>query len=266
LIKRYGAVPTFDSNEARLGQVFLNLIVNAVQAIPEGNYERNQVSVETSFDPETKRVLVAISDTGSGIAPELQKRLFTPFVTTKPAGVGTGLGLSICHRIVTSLGGSIEFESEVGRGTTFRVYLPVTARAVSSVPPKLVANDVPARSAQILLIDDDEMVAHVVRRALMPEHSVLIVNSAEAALGLFRRGDRFDVVMCDLMMPQVTGMELFRALQVLDPHQAKRVVFMTGGAFTPSARAFLDSVPNGRLEKPFEIAALRRLVNQQLIG
>ena len=111
----------------------------------------------------------------------------------------------------------------------------------------------------------DEMVSHVVRRALMPEHSVQIVNSAEAALKLFRRGDRFDVVLCDLMMPQITGMELFRMLQALDPNQAARVVFMTGGAFTPSARVFLDSVPNGRLEKPFEIAALRALVNQLLL-
>lgn len=265
LIKRYGNVPAIESNEARLGQVFLNLIVNAVQAIPEGDYERNQVTVETSYDPATQRALVAISDTGSGIPPEIQKRLFTPFVTTKPAGVGTGLGLSICQRIVTSLGGSIEFESEVGRGTTFRVYLPATERAVSSVPPKLSGEVAPARSARILLIDDDEMVAHVVRRALVPEHSVLIVNSAEAALKLFRRGDRFDVVLCDLMMPQVTGMELFQNLQALDPHQAARVVFMSGGAFTPSARAFLDRVPNGRLEKPFDIAVLRQLVRRLIV-
>ena len=265
LIKHYADVPAVDSNEARLGQVFLNLIVNAVQAIPEGNYEKNQVSVETRYDAQARRTVVIISDTGSGMTPEIKARVFTPFVTTKPAGVGTGLGLSICHRIVTSLGGSIEFDSELGKGTIFRVFLPVAERTSSPAAGKSLRAGPAVRSARMLLIDDDEMVSHVVRRALMPEHSVQIVNSAEAALKLFRRGDRFDVVLCDLMMPQITGMELFRMLQALDPNQAARVVFMTGGAFTPSARVFLDSVPNGRLEKPFEIAALRALVNQLLL-
>jgi signal transduction histidine kinase len=264
LIKRYGAVPPVRSNESRLGQVFLNLIVNAVQAIPEGNHERNEVCVETRFDALTRRVIVAISDTGSGIPPEIQARLFTPFVTTKPPGVGTGLGLSICHRIVTALDGSIDFVSELGRGTTFRVSLPAAEAPSAHTPAVTPAIDAPVRRGAILLVDDDDKVAHVVRRALSPEHTVNMLHSAETALALFRRGMRFDLVLCDLMMPQMTGIDLYHALKALDPEQASRVVFMTGGAFTPGARNFLDSVSNQRLEKPFEISALRALVNQRI--
>ena len=264
LRKSYGGVPPVHSNEARLGQVFLNLIVNAVQAIAEGDRERNEVCVTTSVEAATQRVIISISDTGSGMPPEIEARVFSPFVTTKPPGVGTGLGLSICHRIVTSLGGSIDFATELGRGTTFRVSLPMATSAMLSAPDASWPPGLHVRRGHILLIDDDDMVAQVVRRALLREHAVTTLSSAAAALELFRRGERFDVVLCDLMMPQMSGIDLHRELQALDEAQAARVVFMTGGAFTPRARSFLDSVPNGRIEKPFEISALRALVNRQL--
>src|SRR6185503_2144128 len=114
VVKSYGKVPRVDANEGRLGQVFLNLIVNAVQAIPEGNYERHEIRVSTKM--EQGMVMISVGDTGAGIPPEVQRRLFTPFFTTKPAGVGTGLGLAISHRIITSLGGSISLDTEVGKG------------------------------------------------------------------------------------------------------------------------------------------------------
>jgi signal transduction histidine kinase len=107
--------------------VFLNLVVNAAQAIPEGDHERNEVRIETKVDIDNRRVVVAITDTGAGISKDVQHRLFTPFFTTKPVGVGTGLGLSICHRLVTAMNGTIDFSSELGRGTTFRVSLPMAS-------------------------------------------------------------------------------------------------------------------------------------------
>ncbi len=122
LVKDFEAVPAVEGNESRLGQVFLNLIVNAAQAIPEGRAESNQIRVRLA-QAQSGQVEVAITDTGPGIPPEVLQRLFTPFFTTKPPGVGTGLGLSICHKIITSIGGSIEVDTEVGRGTTFRVLL-----------------------------------------------------------------------------------------------------------------------------------------------
>lgn len=270
LVKSYARVPAVDSNESRLGQVFLNLIVNAVQAFPEGKYEEHELRVETRYDEFTRRVIVSISDTGSGIPAEIQSRLFKPFVTTKPPGVGTGLGLSICHRIVNALGGSIDFTSAVGRGTTFRVSLPSVAESSAEAAGadygrrSVDAGD-PARftkRARVLVMDDDDSVTQVVRRGLAPDHDVESVSSVAEAMKLFRAGERYDVVLCDLVLSRVTGMELYRTLSALDSRQAERMIFMTGGALAPRAQAFLDNVPNPHLEKPFELEQLRALIQQ----
>ena len=261
LTKTYGKVPPVNATESRLGQVLLNLIVNAAQAIPEGNYQRNEIHVDTRVAPDGGHVVVSISDTGSGIPPDVQLRLFTPFVTTKPVGVGTGLGLSICHRIVTSLGGKIGFTSEVGKGTTFRLTLPVANLDVAAESAVSNRVDPAGRRARVLVIDDDVAIAGAIKRLLSSDHEVSTVQGAKMAMDLFSAGNRFDVVLCDLMMPQVTGMDLHAWLLGLDRQQASRMVFITGGAFTPTARAFLDGVTNQRVEKPFEVQGLRALVN-----
>ncbi len=123
LVKAYGATPGVRGNEGKLFQVFLNLVINAAQAIPEGQREANEIRLVTRVDA-AGRVVVEVCDTGCGIKPEHQARIFEPFFTTKPMGVGTGLGLSICHTIVRALGGDITLESTPGQGTTFRVLLP----------------------------------------------------------------------------------------------------------------------------------------------
>ena len=128
LVKEYGEAPPVLGNESRLGQLFLNLLVNAAQAIPHGNLQGNEIRLGLSH--QLGEVVVAVSDTGEGIPKENLERLFDPFFTTKPVGVGTGLGLSICHGIITSLGGRITVESELGRGTTFRVFLPTAPKGV----------------------------------------------------------------------------------------------------------------------------------------
>ncbi|HKP57712.1 MAG TPA: response regulator [Polyangiales bacterium] len=267
LVKRYGHVPRVDSNESRLGQVFLNLIVNAVHAIPEGDYEHQELRIETQFDTFTRRVNVSVSDTGTGIPPEIQARIFKPFVTTKPVGVGTGLGLSICHRILTALGASIDFTSAVGRGTTFRVSLPTASELGGTVAyGEEAPSDSGVRlSGRVLLVDDDEPLTQVVSRGLAPDHDVQVVHSVGDALRLFQAGQRYDVILCDLMLPRATGMDLYRDLYKLDRRQAGKVVFMTGAAVLPKARAFLDRVENQRLEKPFELTRLRALVHDKLV-
>jgi PAS domain S-box-containing protein len=262
LVKKFTKVPDVDANESRLGQVFLNLIINAAHAIPEGKYESNRIEVSTSLDESGRYVCVGIRDTGSGIPPEVRPRLFTPFFTTKPVGVGTGLGLAISHKIVTQFGGTITFDTEVGKGTEFRVRMPV-AGATELVKPRTTTNKIVAvRRGNILVIDDEEPLAQAIRRFLSNEHEVTAVFSAGAALDLIRRGERYDVIFCDLMMPQITGMELHAELLRSQPEQAANVVFLTGGAFTAAAREFLDEVPNRRLEKPFDLKELRRLVNE----
>jgi PAS domain S-box-containing protein len=258
----YGRVPPVQANASRLGQVFLNLIINAAQAIPEGDQARNEVRVATSVDAQGKRVVITVSDTGSGIPLAVQRRLFTPFVTTKPVGVGTGLGLSICHRIITALDGTIDFSSELGKGTTFQLSFPIAAvEAPVATPPPATAPSV-WRRGKILVVDDEVMIAQVIRRVLSRHHDVSVADSAQKAMALFTAGERFDVVLCDLMMPQITGMDLHGFLVDLDRKQADRVVFMTGGAFTPTARTFVDQIPNHIIEKPFEVQALLALVNR----
>lgn len=135
LVKAYGDVPPIEANEARLGQVLLNLVLNAAQSIPEGEVDRNTIRIATRPSSTPGFVELEVSDTGSGMPPEVREKLFQPFFTTKPVGVGTGLGLSICSRIVTSYGGRIEVESEVGRGSTFRVLLPVAKGTAAATEP-----------------------------------------------------------------------------------------------------------------------------------
>ena len=262
VVKHYTKVPNVDAHESRLGQVFLNLIINAAHAIPAGNYDTNEIRISTSLDPHG-RVVVDIADTGTGIPVEVRPRLFTPFFSTKPIGVGTGLGLAISHRIITQFGGTITFDTEVGKGTTFHITLKVAGGMPVAVPTqKIWTRAAAARRGNVLVIDDEESLAQALRRFLSVEHNVTAVYRARDALDLLELGTRYDVILCDLMMPQITGMELYSEIVRIDPAQARRIVFLTGGAFTPSAREFLVSTINRRIEKPFDLKEVRRLVNE----
>ncbi len=260
LTKSYGTIPLAAANESRLGQVFLNLIINAVHSLPSGNYDANRITISTSVDRQGG-VVIGIADTGSGIAPEVRPRLFTPFFSTKPVGLGTGLGLAISHKIVTSFGGTIAYDTVVGQGTEFRVTLPAAAHETSVRGSTRPTGAPASRRGTVLVVDDENSLAQAIKRYLSLDHDVTAVLSAQSALDLMWAGRRYDVVLCDLMMPQITGMQLAAEVTALDPEQADRMVFMTGGAFTPSAREFLDSTTNLHLEKPFDLKELRKLVN-----
>jgi CheY-like chemotaxis protein len=258
IVRRYTGVPPIHGNEARLGQVFLNLIVNAAQAIPEGRASENRIGLSIHVG-ENDRVVVEVSDTGSGIPPQVVARIFDPFFTTKAPGVGTGLGLAICQRIVIRYGGDIAAESQPGHGTTFRVSL---RRARTALPS---ADAIPAeqrakRKGRVLVVDDEPMLCSAVERILSVEHDVTVVQSARRALEILKDDARFDVILSDLMMPQMTGIELHAALVKIAPELAAKMVFMTGGAFSPSASSFLESASNPTIDKPFKPAALRRVV------
>jgi signal transduction histidine kinase/CheY-like chemotaxis protein len=262
LVKDYAATPPVEANESRLGQVFLNLLLNAAQAIPDGATDRNRIRIVTGTDSQG-RVVAEVHDTGTGMPPEVVARLFDPFFTTKPIGVGTGLGLPICRSIVTALGGTIEVESEVGVGSMFRVVLPAAKPRRAEEKP--AASPTPAgRTGRILVIDDEPMVLAAVRRCMTPEHEVTTEGNAAAALHRLHDGERFDLIICDLMMPQVSGLDLYEELAATEPDLLHKLVFLTGGAFTPRAREFLDRVPNARMEKPFEGPQLLALVRSLL--
>ncbi len=262
LVKDYQDIPAVEADEARLGQVFINLLVNAAHAIPEGQTGRNEIRVCTRKDA-TGRAVIEVHDTGSGIAPEVLGRIFDPFFTTKPVGIGTGLGLSICHGIVTALGGEITVESEPGKGSIFRVALPPGRLEQAADPPPARWTIKPPRAGRVLVVDDETLVGTTIRRVLR-DHEVTVVTTGKDALERIFSGATFDVILCDLMMPEMTGMDLHAELSQTLPEVLDRVIFTTGGVFTPTARAFLDRIPNERLEKPFEPQNLRALVQRFL--
>jgi PAS domain S-box-containing protein len=263
LDKVYGPIPEVEANESRLGQVFLNLLVNASQAIPEGTADQQVIRIVTRTDA-SGRAIVEISDSGPGIPPDVFPRLFTPFFTTKPVGVGTGLGLSICHRIVSGLGGDIVAESSPGKGALFRVILPPAHSATAILEPVAPVVAPAPRRGHVLIVDDEAVLARSLQRALTHEHDVVVATRAEQALARIAAGERFDVILCDLMMPQMTGMQLHDAIAPLAADQAKAMVFLTGGAFTPEAQAFLARIVNPRFDKPFDVTALRNAVNEMI--
>ena len=260
LRRTYGPVPCVLADESRLGQVFVHLLSNAAHAIPVGQREANEIHLTTSTDAQG-RAVVEIRDTGSGIAPEALGRVFEPFFTTKAVGAGMGLGLSVCHSIVSSLGGEITASNHPGGGAVFCVVLlpaPDEMRAApadDASPPKVARG-----RASVLIIDDDRLVAKALARVLR-EHECAIVNDAREALELLLR-EPFDVILSDLMMPDMTGMELHAALLAERPDLAARMVFISGGAFTPAARDFLERVTNPRIAKPFDAEAVRDLVRR----
>jgi CheY-like chemotaxis protein len=280
LCREYADVPPTWGNGGRLTQVFLNLLVNAAHAIPEGDEpagvqrredelpsaaERRDDEREHRIHVRTREassgwISVEVEDTGVGMPPEVVDRIFDPFFTTKPQGMGTGLGLSICHGIVTAMGGEISVRSEVGRGTTFTLMLPpaegTARRARPRTWPDMSIDG--ARRLKILVVDDEPLICEGIRRALSG-HDVEVAPSGRDAIRMCQEGD-FDLVLCDVMMPDVSGMEVYARIRAAKPEYEARFVFMTGGAFTPKARKFLESVTNEQIIKPFSLRELRSLV------
>ncbi len=265
VVKDYGQVPPVRGNDSRLGQVFLNLLVNAAQAIPaDGDADHHEIRLVTRMAP-SGHVSVEVTDTGAGIAPELMGRIFDPFFTTKPVGVGTGLGLSICHNLISAMGGEIHVHSDLGRGTTFQVLLQVASTPLEEAAPeqpKPVTLGGPR--GRVLVIDDEPMLCSAVERILRPHHDVVLTTLAAEALPRLEAGEQFDLILCDLMMPRMNGMDFHAALQRLRPDLTGRVIFLTGGAFTQQAKAFLERVPNRRVEKPFNSRALLAVTREVL--
>jgi signal transduction histidine kinase/ActR/RegA family two-component response regulator len=277
---RIGRTPRVAAASHELGQVFLNLLVNAAQAIPEGHAAENCITVEAGTDGNGW-ARVEVRDTGSGMPPEVQRRVFEPFFTTKTRGVGTGLGLAIAHGIVTGAGGRIEVESAVGKGSALRVLLPpappeeeAAAPGGPAPGPSGSGRAVEARETagtggerlRLLVVDDDPMVAKVVARMLGAEHEVATTGAAEEALRWIEAGERYDAIFCDVMMPQLSGPELHQRLAARQPDLARRVVFITGGAFTETAAAFLAGLANPCVQKPFHVTQLRAALEKVLGG
>jgi PAS domain S-box-containing protein len=264
LVRELGPVPLVIADDGRLAQVFINLLVNAAHAIPEGRSDENRITIRTRTDDEG-RAVTEVEDTGLGIAPELQSRVFDPFFTTKEVGGGTGLGLSICHGIISGLGGQISIDSAPERGTLVRVVLPPAADLPAA--PPAAASDGGAQSDgqrrhRVMLVDDEPQVAHTMERLLRRDYDVTIALCGKDALDHISRGVWFDAIVSDVMMPNMTGIELLEHLQRVAPAQAARLVFLSGGAFTAATRERLDQLGVLLLEKPVTAKDLRATVSR----
>ena len=258
LVRDYQEVPPAFGNESRLGQVFLNLLVNAAQAMPDRPLEQNEVKV--TIRREGPHLIVEVKDNGVGMTESVRRRVFDPFYTTKTIGEGTGLGLSICHSIVVAMGGTISLTSEPQMGSTFTLALPLAdgaadAEAIEEAPQSM------SRRERVLVIDDEPMIGVMIRRLLAAHCDVLPVTNPREALRRIGAQERFDAILCDLMMPRMNGIEFFAELRALAPDLARRTGFLTGGAVTPQSRKFLQENPDRYLEKPVELGKLRAFVH-----
>ncbi len=259
VIRTYRPAAPVQASEGKVGQVLLNLLLNAAQAMPGGNADRNEIRV--TVEPAAEGwVRIEVADNGAGMAPDVLARAFEPFFTTRQESGATGLGLPICQTVIASLGGEITLDSEEGVGTRARVVLPASApMAPAAAPPAPRAAATPPSGHRILVVDDDPGVGSAVRRLLL-RNEVVVSGDAQGALDLLASDPEFDVILCDLYMPGTSGMDFYRQLRERDPGVAARVVFISAGAYTDESSDFLDSVPNERLEKPFDAARLRSLV------
>jgi len=257
-----GSVPPVAGNEGAAVQVFVNLIVNAAQALPPGRADLHRIAITSTS--EVGWVVVTVSDNGPGMDAETLAHALDPFFTTKPFGEGTGLGLSISHALVTSMGGTLTIDSGPGRGTTVCVRLPASGEAIGAAPAN-EADPEPARPGARILVIDDEPDVREVLQWFLEQHRIAQASDGREALERMR-SEAFDVVLCDLMMPEVTGMDVYRGVQRERPGYEARIVFMTGGAYTEAARAFLDGVRNPVLVKPFDRRTVLRVVDRVLGG
>lgn len=260
IVRDFSGIPAAVGSEAKLGQVILSVLINAAHSIEPGAIDGNAITLRSERDDRGRPSLI-IEDTGCGIPEQNLARVFDPFFTTKPVGVGTGLGLSIAHRIVRELDGEIRIESELGSGTRVRITLPAAPLAATAVP---VLESVPPFSsdrfrARVLVIDDEPAILRAFRRVLFA-HEVVVATSGAEALSLLAAGPAFDAIFCDVMMPEMSGVEVYRRIRDQHPGQEQKVVFVTGGVFAEPAAHFLESVPNATLKKPFTGSALRALL------
>jgi PAS domain S-box-containing protein len=242
-------------NEARLSQVLTNLVMNAVQSLPAGRPETDEVEISAHVAGD--QVVIEVGDSGPGVPVKERERIFEPFVTTKPIGGGTGLGLFVCRNIVRWMGGEITVGDRTGGGALFRVVLPAAPeRAAAAAPaPARPAPNGELAGLRVLVIDDDEIVADMIvaQLAAAGVHAAAEHDPDRALQRLLAEEETFDLVFCDLMMRGRTGMDIAAAVKAARPERLRRIVFMTGGAFTPKAAAFVSAHSAACVDKPFDV-------------
>lgn len=247
-------LPRLYLHSGKLHQVFLNLLINAAQAIPEGKSNQNKIKLCTKLVKDY--IQIEVIDTGPGIPEDILPKIFEPFFTTKPVGTGTGLGLSICHEIIKQLGGEISVDSKLGQGTKFTILLPLPVTAPESKceqKPDLLSRV----QKEVLLVDDEPLMLKSLQRLLETRHKVTSALGGKAACQLLKeQQEQYDVILCDLNMPELNGVELYQFIAKQYPGLEQKMIFMTGGTYAKLYSNFIATVKNLRLEKPFSLEDL----------
>jgi CheY-like chemotaxis protein len=262
------------ADAGQIEQVIMNMAMNAADAMPNGG----KLMLETAnvtFDPDSvgrypelkpgDYVMLAISDTGTGMTEEVKARVFEPFFSTKGVGQGTGLGLSTCYGIIKQSGGHISVYSELGRGTTFKIYLPQVGPQLAIPIQRLDSPELPSGTETILLVEDDpalrEMAATLLRRL---GYTVLTAGNGVEALSVKhdRNNGHIDLLFTDVVMPHMSGKELADRVRAMYPHT--RILFTS--AYTENAIVHQGVLEQGvaLLQKPFTPSALARKVREEL--
>lgn len=241
-------------DRGKLEQIIINLLLNAIQALPEHSSAHNHIQVRLSV--QGHEGLLEVIDNGVGFSEEIKEMIFEPFFTTKTPGEGTGLGLAIVHNIVNVHGGSIEVSSEPGQ-TCFKIKLPLDHSVGSALEDEVseVEEEVEVKPS-ILIIDDEPQILRVLERLLQREYQVTAREMAKEGLALLRQGVHFDIVLCDVMMPEMNGVAFYKAVHDELPQLLKRLVFISGGAFTPETTHFLEMLEAPLIRKPFQLQEL----------
>jgi PAS domain S-box-containing protein len=256
LVRTVSEVPPVTANAPRLEQVLVNLLLNAIQSLR--GREGDTITVEVAPRPPNE-VAISVRDTGCGMSADVRARMFDPFFTTKPVGDGMGLGLSVSRTLVDAIGGKVLVESTEGVGTTMtlvlRAHAPQRAGAGGPITARANVQTTGTARRRVLLVDDEPLVRTLLADLLAPYHDVVSVESGTAAISALEH-ETFDVVLCDVMMPIMTGVDVHQHVAATWPGLERRFIFITGGAFTVDLEKFLASSGNHVLSKPFQLHAV----------
>ncbi len=265
---RFSSTPAVLADEPKLVQALVNLLVNAAQATG-GREGTGQIAIRTTTSAEGA-VIIEIQDDGPGIPAQHRSRLTEPYFTTRAADGGSGLGLFVTRGIVDAHGGRLEFEPVEPHGLCVRIILPGFKGSDADLAPSLIVQepsvagavrDTTAPMLRVLVVDDEPLVLQVLTRALARNWKVSCAVNGEQALSELRRRDH-DLVVCDLMMPQLSGMALAERIEAFSPALRQRMVFLTGGAVTQEAQEFLAKPGVVHLMKPIDLGALDAVLRE----